>query len=146
MVLKDEIYQLDTGEQSNLSRLMGSRGLILFFYPKAGTKGCTNELLEFSKRKKDFDYLHYNIVGVSADNVEEQNQFACNYNVEFPLIADTNKDLINKLDLISPDSNSIRRCTFVVNSHLEVVNSYMDVDPKKHVKEVLKYLQKKVEK
>ncbi|QGS52383.1 peroxiredoxin [Spiroplasma tabanidicola] len=151
MLLENNIYELDTQQESSLSGLMGSRGLVLFFYPKASTPGCTREVNEYSKLKKEFDLLQYNIVGVSADNVEDQNKFACNNKLEFPLIADKDKKLINELSLWGSFKNTngilmegTRRCTFIINTNLEVIKSFMDVNPTEHVKEVLEFLKTRI--
>ncbi|AHI53339.1 peroxiredoxin [Spiroplasma culicicola] len=150
MKLEDKKYLLDTGEKINLSSIMGSRGLVMFFYPKAHTPGCTLEVKEFAKRKEEFDSLHYNIVGISADSPEEQNKFACDFVIDYPLIADVEKDLINQFNLWGPiktwggeETIGIKRSTFVVNPNMEVILELDDVNPTEHIETILEKLKER---
>ncbi|AOG61021.1 peroxiredoxin [Spiroplasma helicoides] len=151
MTLENKKYTLDTGEQIYLSNLIGSRGLVLFFYPKAFTPGCSREIAEYSKRKDEFISLQYNIVGVSADTVEDQNKFACDLAVDVPLIADVEKDLVNQFNLWGEQTNTkgekfigIKRSTFIINSQLEVTDEFDGVDPVGHIQEVLDRIESKI--
>jgi thioredoxin-dependent peroxiredoxin len=78
----------DDGSTVSLADFRG-RHLILYFYPKANTSGCTHEAVGFRDRMMDFQALKTSIVGVSGDTVEEQLKFKERYSLNFPLLADT---------------------------------------------------------
>jgi peroxiredoxin Q/BCP len=87
----------DDGRTVSLSDFHG-RNLILYFYPKANTTGCTHEAMGFRDRMMDFQALKTSIVGVSGDTVEEQTKFKERYNLNFPLLADTEFQVIEAYD------------------------------------------------
>src|SRR5215469_15841364 len=78
----------DDGKQVSLSDFAG-RNLVLYFYPKANTTGCTHEAVEFRDRMMDFQAVKAAIVGCSGDPVEDQTKFKQRYSLNFPLLADT---------------------------------------------------------
>ncbi|QEH62343.1 ahpC/TSA family protein [Spiroplasma chinense] len=145
MKLVDHLYFLDTGEKVHLSSLLGPRGMVLFFYPRANTPWCTEEVKEYTKRLNEFEELEFTVVGISDDTSEDQNEFACDFSLDFPLIADTEKDLVHKLDVWGkvnwPDgsiTDGVRRCTFILNTDLEPVFDFQNVHPTHHIDDVLK--------
>ncbi len=72
----------DDGSKVSLADYKG-RNLILYFYPKANTSGCTHESVEFTEALKDFESLNTAIVGCSADSTEDQTKFKTRYNLNF---------------------------------------------------------------
>ncbi len=87
----------DDGSTVALEDFRG-RNLLLYFYPKANTTGCTHEAMEFRDRMMDFQALKTSIVGVSGDTVEEQTKFKERYSLNFPLLADTEFQVIEAYD------------------------------------------------
>ena len=87
----------DDGSTVSLADFSG-RNLILYFYPKANTSGCTHEAVGFRDRMMDFQALKTSIVGVSGDTVEEQTKFKERYSLNFPLLADTEFSVIEAYD------------------------------------------------
>src|SRR5215469_4510246 len=71
------------------------KNLILYFYPKANTAGCTHEAVEFSSSLRDFEAVDTAIVGCSADSLESQSKFKSRYKLQFPLLCDTDFAVID---------------------------------------------------
>ena len=83
----------DDGSKVSLADYRG-QNLILYFYPKANTSGCTHEAVEFRDALKDFKALNTAVVGCSGDSVEDQTKFKTKYKLNFPLLADTEFEVI----------------------------------------------------
>ena len=77
-----------------------NKGLILYFYPKDNTPGCTTQATEFTAHLNDFDGLGYDIVGVSRDSVESHEKFIAKYDLQIPLISDNDEKLCQYFDVI----------------------------------------------
>jgi len=84
------------GKQIKASDYRG-RKIVLYSYPKANTSGCTAEACSFQAHKAELEAKGYAIIGVSKDKQESQAKFAADYNLEFPLIADTSTELLQAL-------------------------------------------------
>lgn len=76
------------------------KGLILYFYPKDNTPGCTTQATEFTARLHDFDDLGYDIVGVSRDSIDSHQKFITKHDLHIPLISDTDEKLCQYFDVI----------------------------------------------
>lgn len=76
------------------------KGLILYFYPKDSTPGCTTQATEFTARLSEFDDLGYDIVGVSRDSVESHEKFIAKYDLQIPLISDSDEKLCQYFEVI----------------------------------------------
>lgn len=76
------------------------KGLILYFYPKDNTPGCTTQATEFTAHLSEFDGLGYDIVGVSRDSVESHENFIAKYDLQIPLISDNDEKLCQYFDVI----------------------------------------------
>jgi peroxiredoxin Q/BCP len=87
----------DDGQTVSLENYAG-KNVILYFYPKANTPGCINEATEFRDRIPQFEALNTAIVGCSADTAEAQTSFKKRYNLNFPLLADTDRSVIKAYD------------------------------------------------
>src|SRR5271170_6178945 len=83
----------DDGKTVSLSDYKG-RNLVLYFYPKANTSGCTHESVEFRDALEDFEALNTSVLGCSGDSVEDQTTFKTRYQLNFPLLADTQFEVI----------------------------------------------------
>ncbi|EOA07279.1 Bacterioferritin comigratory protein [Mycoplasma yeatsii 13926] len=131
----------------NLSDLVGEKGLVIYFYPKAKTGLCTLEALEYQKHLNEFKNKGYNVVGVSQDTPEYNNEFCCEQNLEFTLICDVDKELTNEFKLTFTEIefegkpwNKYERSTFVLDKELNIVKEMRDVDHIEHVSELLSQL------
>jgi peroxiredoxin Q/BCP len=117
--------------------------VVLYFYAKDQTPGCTTEAREFRDNIDAFGKLGAVVLGVSIDDVESHQKFAAKNSLPFPILADPNKVTVNKYDVMS-FVGVARRETFLIDPQGRVVNRYMDVDPKTHPQSVLEDLKQKV--
>lgn len=76
------------------------KGLILYFYPKDNTPGCTTQATDFTAHLHDFDALGYDIIGVSRDSVESHEKFIEKYDLQIPLISDSDEKLCQYFEVI----------------------------------------------
>lgn len=84
------------------------KGLILYFYPKDSTPGCTTQTTEFTARLSEFDDLGYDIVGVSRDSVESHEKFIAKYDLQIPLISDSDEKLCQYFEVIKEKTCTVR--------------------------------------
>ena len=115
--------------------------LVLYFYPKDFTPGCTTEVCTF---RDDVIKLHKagaEVYGVSLDDVESHAKFAEKYHVPFPLLADADKSVAKAYGVLTfsekMNLNYAKRETFVIDPHGKVAKHYLDVDPKENSAQVL---------
>lgn len=117
--------------------------IVLFFYPKDDTPGCTIEVQEFRDQRADFDAEEVAIFGVSRDGVTSHQKFVEKFSLNFPLIADTEEHLCKAFDVIKEKNVfgkiglGIERSTFILNRAGEVLKEWRKVTPKGHAEEVL---------
>jgi peroxiredoxin Q/BCP len=134
--------QADDGQTISLGDYAG-KNLILYFYPKANTPGCTNEATEFRDRVAKFGELNTAIVGVSADSAEAQTKFKKKYNLNFPLLADTERSVIDAYDaarmksFLGKSFLGIARITFWIGPDGAIRRVWDKVTAKGHAAEVL---------
>ena len=132
----------DDGRVVSLGDYAG-RNVILYFYPKANTPGCTNEATEFRDRIAKFDALNTAIVGCSGDSVEAQAKFKGKYKLNFPLLADTDRKVIKAYNAARMKSFlgktflGIARITFWIGPDGAVRRVWEKVTAKGHAAEVL---------
>ncbi|MCQ4349432.1 MAG: peroxiredoxin [Sulfolobales archaeon] len=99
-----------------LSDFKGKR-VVLYFFPKAFTPGCTRETQKFAEMYEKFKELNAEVIGVSADKLPTQERFAQKYNAPFPLVADTELKIINAYGVLSESGKSASRVTFVLDEN-----------------------------
>jgi len=123
--------------------------VVLFFYPKDGTPGCTTEACNFRDNIFAFDDLDTQILGISLDDVESHKEFSEKYSLPYPILADMEKEsavdygVLGKFMMMT----ITKRESFIIDPDGVIVKHYKNVDPDKHTDEVieeLKSLQKKV--
>lgn len=127
-------------EQGNLVRLSDYKGkkLIVFFYPRANTPGCTAEACNLRDNYKKIIDKGYSLLGVSADNQQKQSNFKNKYEFPFPLLADTEHEVINAFGVWGPkkfmgrEFDGIHRKTFVIDEAGVVVQRIDKVKTKDH--------------
>lgn len=142
--MKDYLITTNKNEQKKLSELTGPKGLVIFFYPAAMTQWCTKEVIEYQNRVGDFMAAGFKIAGASPDKVKEQNQFSCENNLFYPLICDSEFEMINDLG-INGDSDGenpgkIIRSTFILDKNLKILQQIKVEDQfsATHVSEMIK--------
>jgi len=127
-------------EQGNQVRLSDYKGkkLIVFFYPRANTPGCTAEACNLRDHYKEILKKGYAILGVSADNQRKQSNFKNKYEFPFPLLADTEHEVINAFGVWGPKKfmgrsfDGIHRKTFVLDEDGVVVQRIDKVKTRDH--------------
>ena len=130
------------GNTIRLHDYLGKK-LVLFFYPKASTPGCTTEACDLRDNYVLFLAKGFDILGVSADSAKKQQSFVEKYELPFPLIADENKEVIQAFGVWGPkkfigkEYDGIHRTTFIIdeNSYIEEVIS--NVKTKEHSSQIL---------
>lgn len=109
--------------------------LLLYFYPKDNTSGCTAEACGFRDLYGDLKQ-HVHILGVSGDGVESHKKFAEEFRLTFPLLADAERSIIE-----SYGANGLlftKRCSFLIDPEGKIAKIYNDVNPEEHPGQVLK--------
>ena len=132
----------NTGNTVKLADFKG-RKLVLFFYPRASTPGCTVEACNLRDNYKRFQSLGYEIVGVSADTAKKQQNFINKYELPFPLLADVDKEVINAFGVWGPkkfmgrEFDGIHRTTFVIDENGKIEDIILKVKTKDHSEQLL---------
>ncbi|MGB4859075.1 MAG: peroxiredoxin [Dokdonella sp.] len=114
--------------------------LVLYFYPKDFTGGCTTQVCAFRDDIAALKKAGAKVVGVSLDDVKSHTEFAEKYHVPFPLLSDAKHDTARAYGVLSSKEgfgDYARRETFLIAPHGAVVKRYRDVDPEQNVKQVL---------
>jgi peroxiredoxin Q/BCP len=141
--LLDDVQFLLTGNR--LSRLVDFRGqnLVLYFYPKANTPGCTQEGQDFRDAAGDFAALNTIVLGASRDGLKAQENFKARQGFPFDLVADTDEALCRLFDVIrlkklyGRESLGVERSTFLIDGQGILRREWRKVQVKGHVQEVL---------
>jgi peroxiredoxin Q/BCP len=132
----------DEGKDFNLKDRTG-QWTVLYFYPKAGTPGCTKQACAFREGISQIRTLGAELFGVSSDSVEALRKFKANHNLNFTLLADPGLDVIRRYGTKMPLLSMSKRWTFIIDPDLKIRAIEKDVDPvldAKRVAEMLKEL------
>jgi peroxiredoxin Q/BCP len=133
------------GETVSLGDYQGKR-VVLYFYPKDDTSGCTKEACSFRDVFPKFGKLNAEIFGVSADSVESHKKFAQKYKLPFTLLSDESKKMIEKYGVWKEKSMygrkymGIERTTFIIDENGIIKKIFPKVKVTEHDKEVLEVL------
>lgn len=142
--LPDQVFPTTTGE-INLSDL-DNEWLVIYFYPKDSTPGCTTQAVGFSCLKDQFDALNVKIVGVSRDSVKSHQNFTEKQALTIDLISDKEEVLCKHFDVIKEKNMygkmvmGIERSTFIFHNK-KLVKSYRKVKAAGHAEQVLEDIQ-----
>ncbi len=132
-------------QDGNLVSLKDYKGkkVILYFYPKDDTTGCTAEACNLRDNRPLIMKKNYEILGVSADSVKSHKKFATKFNLPFKLLADTEKDIIGKYGvwgekmLFGRKYMGIHRVTFLIDEKGIIEQVISDVDTKNHTQQII---------
>lgn len=119
------------------------KNIILYFYPRDNTPGCSTEACDFRDNISSFTDSNTVIIGVSRDSLKSHNKFIEKFNLPFVLLSDENEELCNLFDVIKEKNMygkkvmGIERSTFIINSNGVLVKEYRKVKVKEHVNTVL---------
>ena len=137
-----EIRAQVQGTAFQLSKLRGKR-VVLFFFPKSDTPGCTKEACEFRDASKKFTKLDTEIVGISPDKTEAQQKFAAKYGFEYTFVPDTEHAIAEAYGVWKEKSMygrtymGIERTTFLVGADGKIEKIFAKVKPEGHAAQVL---------
>ncbi|MEN9335814.1 MAG: hypothetical protein RLZZ500_801 [Bacteroidota bacterium] len=131
------------GNTHTLADYKGKK-LVVFFYPKANTPGCTAEACDLRDNYARFESQNYALLGVSADSAKAQSSFKNKYEFPFPLLADEDKSVIQAFGVWGPkkfmgkEYDGIHRTTFVINEEGLIDEVITEVKTKAHAAQILK--------
>ncbi|MCU0713589.1 MAG: redoxin domain-containing protein [Pirellula sp.] len=131
------------GEIVDLSQFLGKRAVVLYFYPKNDTPGCTVEALDFSARKNQISELGAEVFGVSLDSVGSHQNFADKHVLNFDILSDASKDVTTAFGALTERDGTpyAKRRTFIIGADGVVKKIFTDVDVQIHGEEVVAALQ-----
>lgn len=130
------------GNSIALDDFKGSK-LVIYFYPKANTPGCTAESCSLSDNYAALQKMGYKVVGVSADSVKAQKNFSDKYGFPFQLIADTEKTIIKSFGawgvkkMYGKEYEGIMRYTFLIDEKGIITDVIEKVDTRNHAKQII---------
>ncbi len=150
---KAPIFQLPSTNKKEYS-LKNSIGnyVIIYFYPKDDTPGCTIETNDFNKLLPKFKKLNCEILGISKDNLKSHDKFRDKYKIKFDLLADEEIKVLKKYKVwakkkfMGREFMGIVRTTFLIDKKGKIIKIWNNVKVKEHAKEVLETLQNIVKK
>jgi peroxiredoxin Q/BCP len=135
----DFTLQSDEGKSVKLSDFEGKSNVILYFYPKDKTPGCTKEACNFRDNIEKFKELDAEVLGVSVDDIGSLKSFKENQNLNFTLLADPDKTVTKQFGVLNIIGIA-SRVTFVIDKQGIIRKIYQKVDPAENYKELLDFL------
>jgi len=133
------------GDEVKLSNLKGET-VVLYFYPKADTSGCTTQACGVRDRRADYAGAGAKVIGISPDEVKDIEKFAGKYDLEFTLLADADHAVAEKYgtwvekSMYGRKYMGVARATFIIDPRGKIAKVFSKVQPKKHDDLVLKAL------
>ena len=145
--MKASNFTLPSTSQNNYS-LKNSIGkyVVLYFYPKDDTPGCTIETIDFNKLLPKFKKLNCEIYGISKDSLKNHDKFRAKYKIKFNLLADEEIKVLKKYKVwgkkkfMGREFMGIIRTTFLIDKKGRIIKIWENVKVKEHAKEVLETL------
>jgi thioredoxin-dependent peroxiredoxin len=141
-----EVTLLDQDEKEVSLKDFRGKTVVLYFYPRADTPGCTKESCEFRDTDKKIQKAGAVILGISADTPKAQKKFQEKYHLPFTLLADTEKKVCNAFGVIKEKNMygkkvmGIARTTFIIGPDGKIAHIFNNVKPEGHAEQVLEYL------
>ena len=150
-----DYYEQKVGDLAPNFRLPSTRGkdvmlkefkgkdVILYFYPKDDTPGCTAEACNFRDREADITKTGAVVLGISTDSLESHNKFKGKHNLNFPLLSDTTADVVKmygawkEKNLYGRRTWGVARTTFWIGPDQRIRKIYKKIDTTKHAEEIL---------
>ncbi|HLR68943.1 thioredoxin-dependent thiol peroxidase [Virgibacillus alimentarius] len=135
-----------SGEEISLSDFKG-KNVVLYFYPKDMTPGCTTEACDFRDQHKNFQDVDAVILGVSPDPIDRHQKFIDKHDLPFHLLADEDHKIAEAYDVWKLKKNfgkeyyGIERSTFIIDKEGKIQKEYRKVRVKGHVEEALSFIQ-----
>ena len=130
----NEVFQLNK---------LKSKFVVLYFYPKDDTPGCTKEACGFRDAESDLGDEDVVVLGVSADDLDSHQKFVDKFDLNFPLLADVDKSVINSYGVWGEKNNygkksmGIIRKTFLIDENGKIIKAWHKVSPEGHADDIL---------
>ena len=128
------------GSRLGLKDFVGKKNVILYFYPKDDTPGCTKEACSFRDNLQPIRDMGAEIIGVSLDSIQSHSKFASKYGLSFPLISDKEMRIANAYGVLKDTGTSTSRVTFIIDKSGKIAKVFPKVDVTKHTEEVVSAL------
>jgi peroxiredoxin Q/BCP len=125
------------GSRLGLKDFAGKKNVVLYFYPKDDTPGCTREACSFRDNLQPIRDMGAEIVGVSLDSIQSHDRFAKKYGLPFPLISDKDKRIATAYGVLRDIGLFTNRVTFIIDKNGKVAKVFPKVDVSKHTAEVV---------
>jgi thioredoxin-dependent peroxiredoxin len=135
--------QTTSGKTVHLADFHGKK-LVLYFYPKDDTPGCTVEACGLRDEYQKIREQGAEVLGVSVDSTASHQKFTEKFHLPFPLLADTDKSVSKAYGVLNDKSNTSRRVTFLIDEHGKILKTFQTVKPAEHPQEILDALQGKL--
>lgn len=132
------------GEMIDLDQLRGQSAVVLYFYPKDNTPGCTIEALDFSDRKEQIEALGAKIYGVSLDPVDSKKQFADQHQLSFDILADVDRRVTTSYGALTETASGMpiaKRTTYIIGADGVIKKIFTDVNVNIHGGQVVAALE-----
>ena len=135
----------DEGEKVSLKDLAGKK-VVLYFYPRDNTPGCTKEACSFSENKRKLEKAGAVVIGISTDSVASHQKFKEKYDLSFTLLSDPGKEVVKKYgvwkekNMYGKKVMGVERTTFILDEHGKIAHIFPKVKVDGHTEEVLKAL------
>ena len=133
----DFVGQTSNDVRIRLKDFLGKKNVVLYFYPKDDTKGCTIEACTFRDKLQPIGALWTEVVGVSVDTVESHKKFAEKNGLNFTLISDQDKQISKTYGVLSDDGSKADRVTFIIDKEGKIAKIFTDVDVTRHANEIV---------
>lgn len=119
-------FEGPTGEGNSLGLkdFLGKKNVVLYFYPKDDTSGCTREACSFRDNLQPLRSLGAEIIGISTDSVESHKKFSTKYKLPFPLISDKEKRIAKAYGVLKDTGTSTFRVTFIIDKNGKIAKIF----------------------
>ena len=149
LIVGAEAPSFKLSDQDNIERSLGEykgRWVVLYFYPKDDTPGCTTEACSFRDNIEIINNLNTTILGVSVDSNESHKEFSEKYSLPFPILADKSGEVAKKYDSYGSfvGFKYASRHTFIINPSGKIHKIYKKVNPSSHAAEVIAELKNNI--
>jgi peroxiredoxin Q/BCP len=131
----------ERGLPVSLKDYLGSKVVVLYFYPKDFTPGCTAEACSFRDNYKPYQDKGAVVIGVSVDSVESHLKFAEKHNLPFSILSDSSKEVARAYGVLGIGGFLAKRVTFIIDKKGKIAHVFPKVDVKQHSEEILKALE-----
>jgi len=131
----------EKGRPVSLKDYLGKSIVVLYFYPKDFTSGCTAEACSFRDNYKPFEEKGAVVIGVSVDSVESHESFSQKYNLPFDILSDAKKEVAKAYGVLGFGGFIAKRVTFIINKEGRITHIFPKVDVKLHSEEVLRAIE-----